>query len=70
MYLDDVNNTGWVYVYDLNTTSGEWALSQSIQSPLGTNSYFGSSVRVLGNELIVGASGYRKYACSAFHTII
>lgn len=52
------NNSGWAYIYERNPINGSWMLHQSIQSPIGQNSFFGASVSVHKNGLIVGADGY------------
>lgn len=59
----NTNNTGWVYLYDLDTSSDGsiWNLSYAIQSPVGMNSYFGKDVSLNSKYLAVGAPGYRKY---------
>ena len=41
-------------------------LVDSIQSPAGKDSYFGASVGLHGDSLIVGANGYRKFFVSNF----
>lgn len=55
------NNTGWVYCYDFNPPTQNWALNQSIPSPVGYNSYFGVSVKISNYRLGIGADGYRKF---------
>eukprot|EP00981_Chlorochromonas_danica_P003095 scaffold614_cov157-Ochromonas_danica.AAC.13 len=54
------NNTGWVYLYDLDTSSdgSVWNLSYAIQSPVGMNSYFGKDVSLNSKYLAVGAPGF------------
>lgn len=49
------NNAGKIYIYKKNN-SGEWIFHQSLTSSDNfENSYFGNSVSVFGNELVVGA---------------
>ena len=54
------NNSGWAYIYDFNRSSSEWSLSQRLVSPAGQNSYFGESVAIYKDTLIVGADGFRE----------
>ena len=72
--VDTPDNTGWVYTYNIvqipepvvSPASEDRRLSitielvDSIQSPAGKGSYFGASVGLHGDSLIVGANGYRK----------
>ncbi|WP_027384598.1 T9SS type A sorting domain-containing protein [Epilithonimonas caeni] len=49
------NSAGKIYIYKKNT-SGEWIFHQSLTSSDSfENSYFGNSVSIFGNELVVGA---------------
>jgi len=49
------NNAGKIYIYNKNN-SGEWIFHQSLTSSDNfENSYFGNSVSIFGNELVVGA---------------
>ncbi|GGG54082.1 T9SS type A sorting domain-containing protein [Epilithonimonas arachidiradicis] len=49
------NNAGKIYIYKKNN-SGDWIFHQSLTSSDNfENSYFGNSVSVSGNELVVGA---------------
>ncbi|MDP9956458.1 hypothetical protein J2X97_002117 [Epilithonimonas hungarica] len=49
------NSSGKIYIYKKNT-SGEWIFHQSlVSSDNFENSYFGNSVSIFGNELVVGA---------------
>jgi len=49
------NSSGKIYIYKKNI-SGEWILYQSLTSSDNfENSYFGNSVSIYGNELVVGA---------------
>jgi hypothetical protein len=50
----------------LNTNQTAFNLSQSIQSPVGSNSYFGASVSIHDDELIVGANGFKNSTGAAF----
>jgi len=49
------NSSGKIYIYKKNN-SGEWIFHQSLTSSDNfENSYFGNSVSISGNELVVGA---------------
>eukprot|EP01034_Spumella_vulgaris_P022125 gene22125-28230_t len=71
-YLDGVtgqpwrNNTGWIHVYDLSADNASFALTQSIQSPAGVDSYFGVSVAIHDVEIVAGAMGYGNSSGAAF----
>eukprot|EP01034_Spumella_vulgaris_P026405 gene26405-32983_t len=52
------NNPGWAHIYDFNHTSNAWSLSQTLVSPAGQNSYFGESVAIHDDVMIVGADGF------------
>ncbi len=58
--VQKVNNTGWAFIYDFNATENEWTMSQKLTSPVGQNSYFGQSVAIKDNSIIVGADGFRE----------
>lgn len=60
-YADSVGHTsaGKVYIYDWNDTDSNWVGADSpLEDPTPTSSgYFGRSVSLDGNNLLVGASG-------------
>ena len=47
-------------MYYLNENKTEYVLDAEIDSPVGNNSYFGVSVGIYENSVIVGADGFRK----------
>jgi len=53
-----IQNSGWAYVYYLNENKTEYVLDAEIDSPVGNNSYFGVSVGIYENSVIVGADGF------------
>jgi hypothetical protein len=54
------NNSGWFYTYVYDEISNRFLFEGEVTSPVGNNSYFGSSVSIIGDSIGVGASGYRK----------
>lgn len=50
---------GEVYTYKLNSTSDSWELLQIIESVQGFNTYFGYSVDLYGDTMVIGAPGFR-----------
>ena len=59
-FTEQIQNSGWAYVYYLNENKTEYVLDAEIDSPVGNNSYFGVSVGIYENSVIVGADGFRK----------
>lgn len=69
VYIFDLMQMGSLD-YAVNNSSGNptgrrlnalsWQLSQTIPSLLGRSSYFGSSVAIHKNSLVLGANGFRK----------
>lgn len=55
-----MNNPGWAYIYQLSADGSHYELEQELESPVGNNSYFGASVGIREDKVIVGADGYRK----------
>ncbi|KAJ1440145.1 hypothetical protein B484DRAFT_443667 [Ochromonadaceae sp. CCMP2298] len=52
------NNSGWFYTYVYDATRNQFMYEQEVPSPVGNNSYFGSSVSIVGDAIAVGADGY------------
>ena len=53
-------NPGHVYVYSLRWPA-LFKKEVELESPVGNNSYFGSSVAIHGNAIAIGAEGFRKF---------
>lgn len=58
--LGTQNTPGIVYVYKFDSLMGRYILAQTINSPVNTAGYFGMSIRLIQDKMIIGADGYRK----------
>jgi hypothetical protein len=55
---DAPDNTGFAYIYEYSTLMGKYeTIVQSIASPVGHKSYFGVSLSLAQDKLVVGADG-------------
>jgi len=53
-------NPGHVYVYTIRWPS-LFQKEAELESPVGNNSFFGTSVAIHDNAIAVGAEGFRKF---------
>ena len=51
------NSTGQVFVYHVENST--WSLNYTLESVTGQNSYFGHSVDIYNDTIIVGARGFQ-----------
>jgi len=66
LLLDVDWNPGYVYMYSLDQSSNKFVNETVLESPVGHNSLFGTSVALYDNVLAVGAEGFRK----SLHSLI
>ena len=51
------NSTGRVFIYHLDNHT--WSLNYTLESVTGQNSYFGHSVDIFNDTIVVGAKGFQ-----------
>ncbi len=47
-------------MYKFDSLMGKYILAQTINSPVNNAGYFGMSIRLIQDKMIIGADGYRK----------
>ena len=71
LYEGSINTDGIAYIYELDTdnTDEPWQLSQPLDAPTSSNSYFGNAVDISDDYAIVGDRAYRGGLVEEFSSI-